>query len=79
MPINLKARKNTLSLICPYEHKLSNSCTHLQMRIRFQTEWQTALRVESLALSASSPKSPEYMICAFEQALYVQMAACKPE
>lgn len=34
---------------------------------------------ESLALSASSPKSPEYTICPFEQALYVQMAACKPE
>lgn len=45
MPINLKARKNTLSLICAHEHKLSNSCAHLQTCVRFQTEWQTALRV----------------------------------
>lgn len=45
MPNNLKARKSRLSLICPYEHKLSDSCTHLQMCVRFQKEWQTALRV----------------------------------
>lgn len=44
MPINVKARENMLSLICPYEHKLSNPCTHLQTCVRFQTEWQTSLR-----------------------------------
>lgn len=77
MPINLKVRKtcsrlsvltNISSAILAAIHKCESD-----FKQNSKQPW------EFQALSASSPESPKYMICPFEQALYVQTGACKPE